>query len=401
MTIGKNIFIVGAKRTPFGSFGGSLKHLSPTELGVISTKAALAQSNLDAGLVDAIYFGNVISCGNDAAYLARHIGLKSGMRMDSTALTVNRLCGSGFETVIQGAQAIQLGEAGIVVCGGTESMSRAPMVTPGEQVRFGVNLGSGIKSEDSLWSGLTDAHAGVPMGITAENLADKYGISRQQCDEFAIRSQQRWGKANGEGIFEAEIAPIEVKDKKKGKKNMTFDEHARPDSVYDKIASLKPVFKKDGVVTAANASGISDGSGSIILASEEAVKEHGLKPLCRLASYHISGCDPTIMGIGPVASINAALQKAKVALSDVERVEVNEAFAAQYLAVEKELGLDPDKSNIHGGAIAIGHPLAASGSRITAHLSNALQEENIAGKYFIGSACIGGGQGIAVLLESV
>ena len=242
------MFIVGAKRTPFGSFGGSLKHLSPTDLGVISTNAALEQAKLSSDQVDAVYFGNVIQCGKDAAYLSRHIALKCGARLDTTALTINRLCGSGFETVIQGAKAIQFGEANIVVCGGTESMSRAPLLTPGEKVRFGLNLGDALVSEDALWSGLTDAHANVPMGITAENLAEKYGISRKECDEFAIRSQQRWGEAHNTGVFQAEIVPIPVKEKK-GERIMDFDEHARPNSLYEKISSLKPVFKKDGVGT--------------------------------------------------------------------------------------------------------------------------------------------------------
>jgi len=399
MVMMKNVFIVGAKRTPFGSFGGSLKHLSPTELGVISTNAALEQAKVSSDLLDAVYFGNVIQCGKDAAYLSRHVALKCGARLDTTALTINRLCGSGFETVIQGAKDIQLGEANIVACGGTESMSRAPFMTPGEKIRFGLKLGDGVVSDDALWSGLTDAYANVPMGITAENLAEKYGVSRKDCDEFAIQSQQRWGKAYKDGVFKAEIVPIPVRDKK-GERMMDFDEHARPDTLYDKISSLKPVFKKNGVVTAANASGISDGSGTIILASESAVKEHDLKPLARLVSYHTSGCDPKIMGIGPVASIVGALSKAEITLNDVRQIEVNEAFAAQYLSVENELGLDPNKTNIHGGAIAIGHPLAASGSRIIAHLSNILQNE-AAGTLHVGSACIGGGQGVAIVLESV
>ncbi|KAL7531812.1 hypothetical protein ACHAXR_004252 [Thalassiosira sp. AJA248-18] len=393
-----NIFIVAAKRTPFGAFGGSLKKLSSTELGTIATKSALAAGNIDPSAIDAVYFGNVIQSSSDAAYLARHIGLKCGVPIASPALTINRLCGSGFETVIQGAKSIKLNEAKIVVCGGSENMSMAPLQVDGNDARWGVALGSGLKMRDSLWDGLTDQFTGTPMGITAENLAEKYGISREDCDEFAIRSQQTWGKANTNGVFDLEMAPVEI-ETKKGTKTIDTDEHPRPDTSLEKIASLRPVFKKDGVVTAANASGICDGAGTIILASEEAVKEHNLTPLARLASYHVSGCDPTIMGIGPVPAIKGALDSAGMSLADVDRVEINEAFAAQFLACAKELELDMSKTNLHGGAISLGHPLGASGSRITAHLANEFQRGE--GNIHVGSACIGGGQGIAVVLERV
>ncbi|KAL3758299.1 hypothetical protein ACHAWU_004264 [Discostella pseudostelligera] len=411
-----NVFIVAAKRTPFGAFGGSLKSFTATELGVIATKSAIASAKLDPSTIDAVYFGNVIQSSADAAYLARHVGLKSGVPIPTPALTINRLCGSGFETVIQGAKSIKLGEAKIVVCGGSENMSMAPLQVDGNDVRWGVSLGSGLKMRDSLWDGLTDQHAGTPMGITAENLAEKYGISRQDCDELAIRSQQTWGEANKNGVFDLEMAPVEI-ETKKGVKIINTDEHPRPDTTLEKISTLRPVFKKkndttlekistlrpvfkkDGVVTAANASGICDGAGSIILASEDAVKEYGLTPLARLASYHVSGCEPSIMGIGPVPAIKGALANAGLSLADVDRVEINEAFAAQFLACAKELELDMSKTNLHGGAISLGHPLAASGSRITAHLANEFQRAN--GKVHVGSACIGGGQGIAVVLERV
>jgi acetyl-CoA acyltransferase 2 len=393
-----SIFVVAAKRTPFGAFGGSLKKLTSTELGVISTKSALAAANLDPSAIDAIYFGNVIQSSADAAYLARHVGLKCGAPVASPALTVNRLCGSGFETVIQGAKSIKLGEAKVVVCGGSENMSMAPLQVDGNDARWGVSLGSGLKMRDSLWDGLTDQHAGTPMGITAENLAEKYGISREDCDEFAIRSQQTWGEAQKNGVFDLEMAPVEI-ETKKGTKTVDADEHPRPDASLEKIASLRPVFKKDGVVTAANASGICDGAGTIVLASEEAVKERDLKPLARLASYHVSGCDPSIMGIGPVPAIRGALASAGRTLADVDRVEINEAFAAQFLACAKELELDVAKTNLHGGAISLGHPLGASGSRIVAHLANEFQRSG--GDVYVGSACIGGGQGIAVVLERV
>jgi len=393
-----NIFIVAAKRTPFGAFGGSLKKLSATELGVISTKSAIASANIDPSTIDAVYFGNVIQSSPDAAYLARHIGLKCGVPIVAPALTINRLCGSGFETVIQGAKSIKLNEAKIVVCGGSENMSMAPLQVDGNDSRWGVGLGSGLKMRDSLWDGLTDSHAGVPMGITAENLAQKYGISREDCDEFAIRSQQLWGQAHENGVFDLETAPVEI-ETKKGTKTIDTDEHPRPDTTLEKLSALRPVFKKDGVVTAANASGICDGAGTIILASEEAVKEYDLKPLARLASYNVSGCDPSIMGIGPVPAIKGALESAGMTLTDVDRIEINEAFAAQFLACAKELELDMSKTNSNGGAISLGHPLGSSGSRITAHLANEFQRSE--GNVYVGSACIGGGQGIAVVLERV
>mmetsp|Transcript_23940 Transcript_23940/g.51698 ORF Transcript_23940/g.51698 Transcript_23940/m.51698 type:complete len:396 (-) Transcript_23940:296-1483(-) len=393
-----NIFIVAAKRTPFGAFGGSLKKLSATELGTISTKAAISSANIDPSTIDAVYFGNVIQSSSDAAYLARHVGLKCGVPVSVPALTINRLCGSGFETVIQGAKSIKLNEAKIVVCGGSENMSMAPLQVDGNDARWGVQLGLGLKMRDSLWDGLTDQHAGIPMGITAENLAEKYGISREDCDELAIRSQQLWGQAHKNGVFDLEMAPVEI-ETKKGTKTIDTDEHPRPDASLEKIASLRSVFKKNGVVTAANASGICDGAGTIILASEEAVKEYDLKPLARLASYHVAGCDPSIMGIGPVPAIRGALDSAGMSLADVDRVEINEAFAAQFLACAKELELDMSKTNSNGGAISLGHPLGASGSRITAHLANEFHRAD--GNIYVGSACIGGGQGIAVVLERV
>eukprot|EP00956_Cyclotella_meneghiniana_P003532 scaffold4357_cov22-Cyclotella_meneghiniana.AAC.1 len=387
-----NIFIVAAKRTPFGSFGGSLKSLTATELGTIATKSALASSNnLDPSLVDAVYFGNVIQSSSDAAYLARHVGLHCGvLPIASPALTINRLCGSGFETIIQGAKSIQLKEAQIVVCGGSENMSMAPLQVDGNDARWGVALGKGLSMRDSLWDGLTDKYARTPMGITAENLAN--------CDKLAIRSQQTWGEAKKNGVFDLEMANVE-NTTKKGTKVIDTDEHPRPETTLEKISTLKPVFKKDGVVTAANASGICDGAGSIILASEEAVREHNLTPLAMLASYNVHGCEPEVMGIGPVLAIKGALASAGLTLADVDRVEINEAFAAQFLACAKELELDMSKTNLHGGAISLGHPLGASGSRIAAHLVNEFQRTDA--KVHVGSACSGGGQGIALVLERV
>lgn len=276
-------------------------------------------------------------------------------------------------------------------------MSMAPLQASGLHARWGVSLGSGLTLEDSLWSGLTDAHTNTPMGVTAENLAKQYSITRQECDEYAIRSQQTWAAAQAAGVFTAEIAPIDLVTKK-GTSTMTKDEHPRPDSTLESISKLKPVFSKDGVVTAANASGICDGAGTIILASEAAVKQYNLTPLARLVSTAVTGCEPTIMGIGPVEAIRKALAKADLSLNQIDRVEINEAFAAQFLACAKELELDMSKTNLHGGAISLGHPLGASGSRITAHLAHEFASGG-SGNLHVGAACIGGGQGIAVVLE--
>ncbi|XP_071064658.1 3-ketoacyl-CoA thiolase, mitochondrial isoform X2 [Dasypus novemcinctus] len=332
---------------------------------------------------------------SNAIYLARHVGLRVGIPKETPALTVNRLCGSGFQSIINGCQEICAKDAEVVLCGGTESMSQAPYSV--RNVRFGTRLGLDLKLEDSLWAALTDEHVQIPMAITAENLAAKYKISREECDKYALQSQQRWKAANDAGYFNNEMAPIEVKTKK-GKQIMQVDEHARPQTTLEQLNKLPPVFKKEGTVTAGNASGVSDGAGAVIIASEDAVKKHNFTPLARIVGYFVSGCDPSIMGIGPVPAISGALKKTGLSLKDMDLVEVNEAFAPQYLAVERSLDLDPSKTNVNGGAIALGHPLGASGSRITTHLVHELRRRG--GKYAVGSACIGGGQGIAVILQS-
>ncbi|XP_077633772.1 3-ketoacyl-CoA thiolase, mitochondrial [Crocuta crocuta] len=286
-------------------------------------------------------------------------------------------------------------DAEVVLCGGTESMSQAPYCV--RNMRFGTKFGSDLKLEDTLWTGLTDQHIQIPMAITAENLAAKHNISREDCDKYALQSQQRWKAANDAGYFNNEMAPIEVKTKK-GKQMMQIDEHARPQTTLEQLNKLPPVFKKEGTVTAGNASGVSDGAGAVIIASEDAVKKHNFTPLARIVGYFVSGCDPSIMGIGPVPAINGALKKTGRSLKDMDLVEVNEAFAPQYLAVQKSLDLDPSKTNVNGGAIALGHPLGGSGTRIMAHLVHELRRRG--GKYAVGSACIGGGQGIAVIIES-
>lgn len=395
----KGIFVIGAKRTPFGAFGGSLKAISATDLAVHASKAALAQANVPAQQVSETFMGCVLSSALDSCYLARHVALKTGVPTATPALLLNRLCGSGFESVCLGAEAIIQGRSSITLCGGTENMSQAPMVIDGLTARFGAALGKGMKAEDSLWAGLTDSYAKLPMGMTAENLAEKYGITRDECDEYALRSQQTYQQAHERGVFGAEIAPMEVPGKKRGTTTeINADEHPRKDSKLEDMRKLKAVFKENGTVTAGSASGICDGAASLVVAGEEAVSSMQLKPLSRVVSWCRVGCDPSIMGIGPVEAIRGALGAAGLSLADMDLVEINEAFAAQYLACEKELGLDRSKTNINGGAIAVGHPLGASGARILSHLTHEL---GTTGKrYAVGAACIGGGQGIAVVLEN-
>eukprot|EP00127_Corallochytrium_limacisporum_P004679 Clim_evm33s172 gene=Clim_evmTU33s172 len=392
----KAVFVVAAKRTAFGTFGGALGAMSATDLAAHATKATMEAGKIDPSIVDTVIVGNVAQTSADAAYLARHAALKAGVPIDVPALTVNRLCGSGFQAVINGYHEIVLGEASVALVGGTESMSQAPHVLRG--ARFGnPRLGQDLKLEDSLWSALTDSYAKMPMAITAENLAEKYNISKEECDAFALRSQQLWGKANEAGAFKAEIAPMTLKVKRK---EVTFDtdEHPRPHTTKEGLAKLPPIFKENGTVSAGNASGICDGAAMLALASEEAVKQHNLCPLARITGYGVSGCDPKIMGIGPVPAAKKAMAMSNTKIDDFDLVEVNEAFAAQALSVAKELGIDHNKFNLQGGAIALGHPLGASGGRITGHLTHMLHFKEGANKV-LGAACIGGGQGIAISME--
>lgn len=396
MALTRPVYIVAAKRTAFGAFGGKAKDISAIALAEKASTGALKEANLDPAHVKSVIFGNVIQSSSDAAYLARHAGLAAGAPIEATSLTVNRLCGSGFQAIVSAAQEIVLGDADIVLAGGSENMSQAPFAI--RNTRFGVNLGENRQMEDTLWSGLTDSYINTPMGITAENLAKQFNTTRLEADEFALASQERWAKAHQEGVFADEITPIEVKVKRKSVMFDT-DEHPRVGVTLEQLQKLPPVFMKNGTVSAGNASGICDGAAAVVLASEEACKTHGLKPLARVVSYGIAGVDPSIMGIGPSPSIKIALQNAKLSLNDMALVEVNEAFAPQYIAVEKDLGLDRSITNACGGAIALGHPLGASGARIVTHLTHALRRRGE--QYAMGSACIGGGQGIAVLLENM
>jgi len=396
-SLAKGVFIVGARRTPFGTFGGALAKKTPTDLQEIAAKAALTSANVDPKLVDSVVMGNVIGCAHtDTIYISRHVGLRVGAPIATPALTVNRLCGSGFQSVVNGAQEITLGESSVVLTGGSDSMSMAPYAV--RNIRFGTKLGSDLSMEDTLWASLTDAHTNTPMGVTAENLAKEYAISREDADAFALRSQRNWAKANEAGHFAAEMAPVTLKSRK-GVAEMAQDEHPKPQTTAEGLAKLPPVFAKGGTVTAGTASGICDGAGAVVLASEGAVSAHSLAPLCRVVGYAVAGCPPTTMGIGPVPAIDKLLKATGVTLGEVGLVEINEAFAPQTLACQKALDIDQELLNVNGGAIALGHPLGASGARITTHLTHELRRRGT--RYGIGAACIGGGQGIALLLELV
>ncbi len=392
----KDIVILAAKRTPFGTFGGSLKDLSATDLAVHVSKAALAQAGAPADDFGHVVFGNVAQTSPDAIYLARHVGLRAGLPDRVPALVVNRLCGSGFEALVQAAVLVETGQADVVLAGGTESMSQAPLVVRG--TRWGWPLGKPPAMEDLLWSALTDSYAGLPMALTAEKLAEQRGISQDEVDEYAVQSQRRWAAAAEAGRFDEEIAPIELKGKK-GPVLFAKDEHPRPDTTLESLRKLPKVFKKDGVIHAGAASGICDGAGALVVASREYADRRGLRPLARIVNWGHAGVDPTIMGIGPVPAVRNALARAGAKLSEFDLFEVNEAFSPQVIAVLKELGLPRDRTNVDGGAIALGHPLAASGARIAMHLVYELRRRGA--RSGIGSACIGGGQGIALVLEAV
>lgn len=391
------LFLAGA-RTGFGAFGGALKDFSATQLGVIASRAALERAHVTPDQVDHVIFGNALQTSADAIYLARHIALKAGCPVETPAVTVNRLCGSGFEAIVQGAQQILLGESRVVLAGGTESMSQAPHVVRG--ARWGLRLGPAAPLEDSLWEALRDTECGLSMAETAENLATRYGLSRAEVDAVALSSQQRARDAWAGGAYADEIAPVPILNRKtKQAEPWAADEHMRPETTAEGLAKLAPYFKKDGVVTAGNASGICDGAAAVVLADAAIARAQGLTPIGRLVAWGVTGVEPAVMGIGPAPAARKALDKAGMTLEQMDLIEVNEAFAAQYLAVERELKLDRDRTNVDGGAIAIGHPLAASGARLTLHLLHALRRRGK--RYGLASACIGGGQGQAVIVEAL
>ncbi|MBI4543806.1 MAG: acetyl-CoA C-acyltransferase [Gemmatimonadetes bacterium] len=394
----RDVVFLSGRRTGFGSFGGTLKGLSATELGVIAARAAIESAGISGDAIDHVIFGNALQTSSDAIYLARHVGLRAGVPVPVPALTLNRLCGSGFQAIISGAQEILLGEAQVCLCGGAESMSQAPHVLRG--ARWGeLRLGeAGGFLEDLLWAALTDTQCRLSMAQTAERLAERYGVTREEADEVAYRSQMRARQAWAEGRFDAEVVAVPVRTRK-AEVLFRTDEHLRPDTTLEGLAALKPYFREDGLVTAGNASGIGDGAAAAVIADAAWAAQTGVPPLGRLVAWGVAGVEPDIMGLGPAPASRKALAKAGLALEDMDLVEVNEAFAPQFAAVARELGLDPEKTNVNGGAIAMTHPLAASGARITVHLLHELRRRG--GRYGLGTACIGGGQGAAVIVEAL
>jgi acetyl-CoA acetyltransferase family protein len=392
----QEVFVVSSARTPVGVLQGSLSDVSAIDLGVIAAKAAIERSGVDPQQIDQVVLGNVIQSSKDAIYFARHIALKAGVPIEVPALTVNRLCGSGLQAIVSAAQSLLLGEGNIALAGGAENMTQSPHVLRG--ARAGLKFGQDIQLEDSLWEALVDTYTGCGMAITAENLAEKYHITREDVDAYALRSQQSARRAQQAGWLAEEIVPVTVKDRKGNPVEFTQDEGIR-DVTMEQLARLPARFRQGGIVTPGNASGINDAGACVVLATGDAVKQHNLKPYARLVSWGVVGVPPDIMGIGPAPAIRQALKRADLSLGDMDRVEVNEAFAAQYLAVERELGLDRDKTNVNGGGISIGHPLAASGARVTMALINELRRKKF--KYGVASLCIGGGQGIAAIFENV
>jgi acetyl-CoA acyltransferase 2 len=391
-----DVVFLAAKRTPFGTYGGALKDLTATDLGVHAAKAALAQSGVSPDRVGHVVFGNVVQTSADAIYLARHVGLRAGVPVEAPALTTNRLCGSSLDAVVQGARLLASGEAEVVLVGGTESMSQAPLIVRG--TRWGWPLGKPPPMEDMLMTALVDTYAGLPMALTAEKLAEQYRISQDEVDEYAVGSQRRFAAAQEAGRLAEELAPMELTTRK-GTVQFARDEHPRPQTTLESLKKLPKVFKKDGVIHAGAASGICDGAGAMIMSTRAFAEKHGKKPLGRLVNWGYAGVDPTIMGIGPVPAFRNVLARTEAKLSEFQLFEVNEAFAPQCLAVERELGLPPDRTNVDGGAIAVGHPLGASGARITMHLLYELRRRGL--RYGIAGACIGGGQGMALAIEAL
>ncbi len=390
-----DVFILGGARTPMTEYVGALKDVSAIELGAIAARGAFEKTGVKPEWVDHVVFGNVLQTSSDAIYGARHVGLKACVPIEVPALTVNRLCGSGIQAAVSGAYHVLTGEADIVLTGGIENMSQAPHVIRG--LRSGLKLGQGAL-EDSLYEGLRDTMCGMFMAETAEKCARNYEISREEQDRYAIRSQKCADDAWKQGRFADEVVPVEIKTRK-GTTIVDRDDHMRPETTLETLAKLPTAFSKEGTVTAGNASGIVDGGAAVILASDRGVKARGLKPIARLIGWATVGVDPSIMGMGPAPAIRKLLEKNDLALEDIDLFEINEAFAAQYLAVEKELALDREKVNVNGGAIALGHPLGATGARILLTLTLELRRRRASRG--IAAACIGGGQGIAALVETV
>ena len=388
-----NIYIISATRSAIGTFGGTLKDFSPVDLGTLVAKEAIERSDFQAEEISHAVFGNVIHTEPRDMYVSRVIALQSGMKKDSAAFTVNRLCGSGLQAIVSAAQLIAMEDTELALAGGVEVMSSGTHVVQG--LRWGSKMGDS-KIFDMMLGSLQDPFGHGHMGITAENISERYQISRDMQDEFALTSQKRAKKAIDQGLFKEQIKPIEIKTRK-GISIFDIDEHLKPDTTLETLSSLRAAFKKEGSVTAGNASGINDGAAALILANEKQAKK--AKPLARIVSYGFGGVDPDEMGMGPIPASKMALNKSGLKLDDIDLVESNEAFAAQACAVNKQLGLDPEKVNVNGGAIALGHPVGATGSIIMTKLIYELRRRN--GKYGLATMCIGGGQGIAVIIEAI
>jgi acetyl-CoA acetyltransferase family protein len=391
----KDIVILEGVRTPMAEYNGAFADTSAIELGAVAALEALARSGTEPGQIDHVIFGNALQTSGDAIYGARHVALKAGIPKEVPALTVNRLCGSGFEAIVQGAQRILLGEAKTVLAGGMENMSQAPHVIRG--ARRGLKLGQG-QLEDSLMVALLDTQCGLYMAQTSDRVTAKYGVTREEQDEYALSSQQRAAAAWSSCRLSEEVVPVEAKAGRKIVR-VEKDDHMRPDTTLEGLAQLPPSFGRGGMVTAGNASGIVDGAAAVVVTTAENAREKARRPLARLVSWAVVGVEPELMGIGPAPAARAAIDRAGLRQAQIDLWEINEAFAGQILGVVRELGLDREKLNVNGGAIALGHPLAATGTRCTLTLAKEMRRRG--SRYGLAGACIGGGQGIAVVLESV
>jgi acetyl-CoA acetyltransferase family protein len=389
----KEIWILNGSRTPFGEYNGVLRGFTEIELGAIASTAALERSEVDPGAVDHVVFGLAMQNSRNAMYGARHVALKVGVPVEVPCLTVNRICGSGIQSIISAAQLVELGEAGTVLAGGMESMSQAPHVIRGARVGF--RLGQGAL-EDALMVSLLDEHCGLYMAQTSDKLARRAGVGREEMDAYALRSQQAAERAAKAEKFADEIIAVPI-EKKGGTEMFSEDDHRRPETTLEGLSKLPPAFGDDGMVTAGNASGIVDGGAAVVVMDADRARKSGHRPLGRIVAWDYAGVEPAEMGIGPVPACRGAMQEAELSLAEIDLVEINEAFAGQYLAVEKELELDREKTNVNGGAIALGHPLGATGTRLVLTLLHELRRRG--GKYGMAAACIGGGQGIAIIVE--
>lgn len=391
----RDVAIVGAYRTAIGNFGGAFKEVSAVKLGTTVIKELLNKTSVDPNQVDEVIMGNVLHAGL-GQNVARQMAVHAGIPVEKTALTIDMLCGSGLKAIQLATQSILLGDSDIIIAGGSENMSQAAYVMPNH--RFGERMGDGKVIDTMIHDGLTDAFSGVHMGVTAENIAQKYNLSRKEQDEFAVNSQQKAAQAIADGKFKDEIVPVEVKDRRGSITVIDTDEYPRPNITLDALSSLRPAFKKEqGTVTAGNASGINDGAAAVMLMSREKANELNLPILATVVSYASCGVDPQLMGTGPIPATKKALQKAQLTIEDMDLIEGNEAFAAQSLSVIKELNIAPEKINVNGGAIALGHPIGASGARILVTLVHEMLKRDV--KYGLATLCIGGGQGVSLIIE--